>query len=578
MKKRLLFPLFAWLLPLALPALEVVPLAPRDGATVPLLNNAQKAFLAMPRAERVAFFADAAKRKQLVKTAHWWPRPVDLAWQSDAPGQTKFRVLVSEHADMSDPLVVTGRDGKAKIDDLKIGTTYYWRVEAIAPDGNSALSKIGSFSTENAAPRLLRLPNVPNVRDLGGRKTKSGMYVKQGRIFRTAGLNYNAKIIRAKDEAELLAAFPDYRQILPLWQEWKKRAESERGAPTVVPYKLSRRWTVFELDRNDLDDAEAKQLDTLSAVPKKLFGASSRVLSANERGRLELAFDGARPRTAVLMQEFTSPSDGVMQLSSGADWAWNVRLNGKIVFSRMQGNGKTATTSNYHYFVPVRKGKNLIVVVLKSGDRRWMWCCGRRKPQELRKNIDDNLAALYKTPLSVELGANRLTEEGMAICLERWRVRSDIDLRSDKECAGMTGSPLGKSVKWHHISSAAYSGVHKHWGKAQFAKAFKVFLDESNYPIIFHCIGGQDRTGSLAFILNGLLGVDEEELYRDWEATGFWNPNEKFNHELRFDRLIDGFRQLPGKDINEQIENYVLSCGFSRDDIARFRALMLEER
>ena len=45
----------------------LVPVAPVNGAQVSLLNAGQKAFLNMPRAERTAFFADPAKRKQLKK-------------------------------------------------------------------------------------------------------------------------------------------------------------------------------------------------------------------------------------------------------------------------------------------------------------------------------------------------------------------------------------------------------------------------------------------------------------------------------------------------------------------------------
>lgn len=150
--------------------------------------------------------------------------------------------------------------------------------------------------------------------------------------------------------------------------------------------------------------------------------------------------------------------------------------------------------------------------------------------------------------------------------------------RTDGECRGMTGSPLGPEVKWIHISGAAYSGMQGKRGKEQFAKVFRVFLDEGNYPIVFHCIAGQDRTGSVAFILNGLLGVPEEELYLDWEATGFWNQNVTLNHKNRLDRLVAVFRKPPGKDLHEQIENYVLSCGFTREDIEKFHSIMLEKR
>ena len=95
MKKRCFWLGLLLALPTLLSALELALTAPADNATVPLLNDKHKAFLDMPRAERIAYFADAEKRKQLVK-AGYWPRPVYFAWKStDAPVETKYRVLVS---------------------------------------------------------------------------------------------------------------------------------------------------------------------------------------------------------------------------------------------------------------------------------------------------------------------------------------------------------------------------------------------------------------------------------------------------------------------------------------------------
>ncbi len=106
---------------------------------------------------------------------------------------------------------------------------------------------------------------------------------------------------------------------------------------------------------------------------------------------------------------------------------------------------------------------------------------------------------------------------------------------------------------------------------------FKVLLDEANYPLVFHCIAGQDRTGSVAFILNALLGVEIEELYLDWEISGFWNPDVNFSHEKYFDRLIAAFESLPGADMQEKVEGYVLDLGFSPAEIEKFRSMMLQE-
>ena len=567
-------------IPGILSALEISLKSPRDGATVPLLNDKHKAFLDLPRKERIAFFADAEKRKQLIKAGHW-PRPVYFMWKAaDAPTGTTYRVLVSEKPDMSAPVAVRGESGKAKLYNLMLGRTYYWRVEATAPGEKPVLSQVYRFVTEDRPPRLLRFPDVPNARDLGGRKTKDGSYVKQGLVFRTAGMNFNAKSIKAKNDEELLRAHPEHRELLRLYRDMQKRLETDPGSLPVVPYALGNKWVVFRKDRADLSADEMKNLDTLAAIPETLFGAAPTIMTANKRGRVVIPENGPGPHTAVLMQEFDSPSDGIMQIASGGNWYWCVRVNGRLVYSRMRGNGKGATTSNYFYFVPVRKGKNLIVVVLKAASSGgWMWCCGKRKKQDPVKCVAAAVKSLYSSsPVGWEKGESRVTPEGRAIFLEQFGVKSDIDLRSDGECRGMTGSPLDPSVKWFHISSSAYAGMQTNRGKEQFAKVFRVFLDEKNYPIIFHCIAGQDRTGAVAFILNGLLGVPEEELYLDWEATGFWNKNAKFNHKNRFDLLVGGFRKLPGKDLYEQIENYVISCGFTRGDIEKFRSIMLEKR
>ncbi|MGN1076754.1 MAG: tyrosine-protein phosphatase, partial [Candidatus Enteromonas sp.] len=46
---------------------------------------------------------------------------------------------------------------------------------------------------------------------------------------------------------------------------------------------------------------------------------------------------------------------------------------------------------------------------------------------------------------------------------------------------------------------------------------FAVLSDESNYPVYFHCNAGADRTGTLAFLIEGLLGVSYADTIRDFE-------------------------------------------------------------
>ena len=226
-------------------------------------------------------------------------------------------------------------------------------------------------------------------------------------------------------------------------------------------------------------------------------------------------------------------------------------------------------------------------VLLGTGSAGFLFLLREAPAANRDKSLAHELDTLKKLPATLAgdskkkvPGKTRITDENRDFFLKTLGIRSDIDLRSDGECFGMTGSPLGPSVTWFHISSTAYGGMQKDFGRAAFTKVFRVFLEEKNYPIDFHCIAGQDRTGAVAFILNALLGVDEEQLYLDWESTGFWNANTWFTHKEPFNKLIEGFeKKFPeGKTIHEKVELYVKSLGFTDADIAHFREIMLEKK
>ena len=93
--------------------------------------------------------------------------------------------------------------------------------------------------------------------------------------------------------------------------------------------------------------------------------------------------------------------------------------------------------------------------------------------------------------------------------------------------------------------------------------------------------GGADRTGSLCYVLNGVLGVDRHDLEVDWESTFYpkipdENPDPKF--WCRESHFNDGFSKYgkEGDSWNRRIELYLLDCGVTEAEIATFREIMLE--
>ena len=175
----------------------------------------------------------------------------------------------------------------------------------------------------------------------------------------------------------------------------------------------------------------------------------------------------------------------------------------------------------------------------------------------------------------VELGDRRVTAAGIATLRNDFKIKTDLELRTPQETAGMNGTVLGDGVGWRNISFAAYDLIDNSVrGREPFAKIFEIFTKEENYPILMHCSGGRDRTGTLAFLLNGLLGVGEDDLCRDWEASVFSDPGMKFSSD-RIQRLLSYLKTMPGETLQARIEVYVRGCGISEAEIAAFRAIML---
>jgi len=556
--------------------------------TVPLLSEGQKQYIRMPRAERIVRFSDPEKRLELSRLGY---HPQKFLLHTDGVKRIIFREkgvsaalksvrLGETQVDMPAYVLAEKEADGISLGNLKIACSYAWETD----NGRS-----GTFVTEDIAPRLLKIEGVPNVRDLGGRIGLNGKRVRQGMIYRSAGLNDNAKRLVKPVTSAMLAADGGYLGKLKADHERILAECTENGKngaedPQRIPYPQCRKWTVF-LPDHALKPQEILALAELREIPQELFDCKGKEMTGDAKGKIFLPGPSAY-KPAVFCQVFESPADGVMQIGTGADWFYRVFVNSRMELDLLEtGNGLSSRTADDHVIdVPVKMGKNSIVVLLLSGSDTWSLCIGRPSAPVPRQKIRKELAEISKDVLENQLkttfdryekGKVRLNDETRKYLTEDLGIRTDIDLRTDRECYGMTGSPAGHRVNWLHYSSAYYGGLGGKFGRNAFTKVFRVFLDLRNYPVLFHCIAGQDRTGAVAFILNALLGVPEEQLYLDWESTGFWNPDIRFSHEA-FSALVHVFDAYPGATINERVEAYVISLGYSKADIDRFRDIMLE--
>ena len=88
----------------------------------------------------------------------------------------------------------------------------------------------------------------------------------------------------------------------------------------------------------------------------------------------------------------------------------------------------------------------------------------------------------------------------------------------------------------------------------------------------------------MAYLLGALCGVDEIELYKDYEMTFFSDAGCSDVHNAeRLNDLVASFHAMntymkenfEGATLQEKTENYLLSIGITAEEIATIRQMLL---
>ena len=173
-------------------------------------------------------------------------------------------------------------------------------------------------------------------------------------------------------------------------------------------------------------------------------------------------------------------------------------------------------------------------------------------------------------------GEYQLTQEGIE-ALRAVGMKAELDLRIDWESAYITQSPLGDDVTYKRITNEDYyeSGMQNR--KDLYKQNLEFVFDcvKNDKPVYFHCHIGADRTGTLGVILEGLLGVNVSDLYKDYELTTF-SYYETHRYKENIDGILEYINSLDGETLTDKFYTYChKELGLSAKDIADFRMKML---
>ena len=159
-------------------------------------------------------------------------------------------------------------------------------------------------------------------------------------------------------------------------------------------------------------------------------------------------------------------------------------------------------------------------------------------------------------------------------------IRHELDLREPTEEA--SGYSLW-GLPYTNVSGVNYSLAYKDKWKKMLRCVFDAVT--KNVPLYFHCSAGADRTGTLACILEALLGVSQSDIDKDYELTSFATGGSDTSARKRsseaWSGLINAIKSVPLEGgltdtFRNRAVSFVLSLGFTIDEINAFRTMMID--
>ena len=180
----------------------------------------------------------------------------------------------------------------------------------------------------------------------------------------------------------------------------------------------------------------------------------------------------------------------------------------------------------------------------------------------------------------------RISAADREVLVGQLGVQHEIDLRgkedrdpSDGDVA--TESPLGGDV-WFTIADKAASYALTPVATWQLYLRCVIDAVTHREPVYFHCTAGADRTGTLACVLEGLLGLSQSDIDKDYELTCFYSGTgtdalARRRNETDWKGLINAINAVFGDTFRDKCVHFAVgTCGMTMADINAFRAAMID--